>query len=99
MWRAGAGCAVLGVVDFTRGCPLDERLDELVGGGRLGLVDCLAAGGAVPAGLERRPACGVRQGLAVGAAAAAPVGEQAERAGKPRPLSVNSYWKRRGRSL
>ena len=52
----------------------DEDLDEL-GGGGLGLVDCLAAGGAVPARLERRPACGVRQGLAVGAAAAAPVGE------------------------
>jgi hypothetical protein len=40
------------------------------------------AGGAVPAGLERRPACGVRQGLAAGVAATAPIGEQAECAGE-----------------
>src|SRR5205823_638410 len=66
-----------------RAPPVAHRLelDEL-GGGRLGLVDCFAACGAVPARLERRPAGRVRQGLAARAAAAAPVGEQAECAGK-----------------
>ena len=62
-------------------CGVVGVLDEL-GGGRLGLVDCLAACRAVPARLERRPTCGVCQGLAVGTAAAAPVGEQTECAGK-----------------
>ena len=69
-----AVCIVAGGrVMCHRQIPVIQALDEL--GGGLGLVDCLAACRAVPARLQWRPACGVRQRLAVGAAAATPVCE------------------------
>ena len=69
-----AACTVAGGRSMChRQIPVIQALDEL--GGGLGLVDCLAACRAVPARLQWRPACGMGQRLALGAAAAAPVCE------------------------